>query len=161
MGDCEVEIRKDRRAAANSHNNSTSGATPSENSYSSGSRSTMSTSMSTLLSSGDPQDVFHHSITDLESFSNSLDMNSHLPSATEREAFLATFMDEEEINPHLPNEQSFQSSFEYDLDCSIPTRLGTIWDDFTESEEEQQDGMPVDSLTTSPHRATDPTATKV
>lgn len=92
--------------------------------------------MSTILSDT-TLDVFHHSITDLGSFSNSLDMNSHLPSADEREEFLAEFMCEEEINP--TEQDSFQSSFAYDLQKSIPTKLGTILDDyFSEGEDEDE-----------------------
>ena len=84
--------------------------------------STMETSLSTLLT--DPQDMFHHSISDLDSFSKSLDFDRHLPSVEDREDFLNQFMGEEEINPEEP----YQSSFAYDLESSIPTRLGTIID---------------------------------
>ena len=82
----------------------------------------METSLSTLLT--DPQDMFHHSISDLDSFSKSLDFDRHLPSVEDREDFLNQFMGEEEINPEEP----YQSSFAYDLESSIPARLGTIID---------------------------------
>mmetsp|Transcript_12335 Transcript_12335/g.23585 ORF Transcript_12335/g.23585 Transcript_12335/m.23585 type:complete len:160 (+) Transcript_12335:103-582(+) len=147
----EVEIRKDHCKRTASASNTNAAAAPSENSCSSGSRSTMNTSVSTLLS--DPLDVFHHSITDLESFSNSLDINSHLPSADEREEFLAGLMDEEEINPNNNDncedddqegsfQSSFGSSFAYDLERSVPTRLGTIIDDYFSEEEEEEDMIP-------------------
>jgi hypothetical protein len=95
----------------------------------------MHTSMSTLMS--DPNDLFNLSISDLDSFSTSLDFEKHLPSKEERESFLDQFMGEEEI----PGDDSFnQSSFAYDMERSIPTRLGTIQDsDITEEEEEDDD----------------------
>ena len=96
----------------------------------------MNTSMSTLLS--DPaHELFHHSITDLDSFSTSLDFDRHLPSVEAREDFLSNLMDEEEINPI--NEDSFQSSFAYDMfESSIPARLGTILDQAFEDDEEEE-----------------------
>ena len=101
-----------------------------------GDSSTMNTSMSTLLS--DPHNgLFHHSITDLDSFSTSLDFDRHLPSVEAREDFLSTLMDEEEINPQ---DESFHSSFAYDdimEQRSIPARLGTILDQ-SETEEEYE-----------------------
>jgi hypothetical protein len=95
----------------------------------------MQTSVSTLIS--DPHDLFNLSISDLDSFSTSLDFEKHLPSKEEREAFLDQFMGEEEI----PGDDSWnQSSFAYDMERSIPTRLGTIQDlDFTEEEEEDDE----------------------
>lgn len=103
---------------------------------SAGESSTMNTSMSTLLS--DPaHELFHHSITDLDSFSTSLDFDRHLPSVEAREDFLSNLMDEEEINPI--NEDSFQSSFAYDMfESSIPARLGTILDQAFEDDEEEE-----------------------
>ena len=95
--------------------------------------STMNTSMSTLIS--DPQDIFHHSITDLDSFSTSLDFDRHLPSVEASEDFLSNLMDEEEINP----DDSFQSSFAYDMERSIPARLGTILDQANEEDEDEDD----------------------
>lgn len=115
-------------------------ASPSEDSTTSGSRGTINTSTSTLWS--DPQQgVFHHSITDLESFSNSLDINSHLPCCEEREEFLAGLMDEEEINANSEKDRegSFHSSFAYDMERSVPSKLNTIFDDFSEEEDEVEE----------------------
>jgi hypothetical protein len=96
----------------------------------------MQTSTSTLMS--DPNDLFNLSISDLPSFSTSLDFEKHLPSKEERESFLDQFMGEEEIPGD--NDSFNQSSFAYDMERSIPTRLGTIQDsDITEEEEEDDD----------------------
>ena len=62
---------------------------------------------------------------------------------------MAGLMDEEEINP-TEEEGSGQSSFAYDLERSVPTRLGTILDDF--SEEDEEEDVP-DSLATPNHRS--------
>lgn len=98
----------------------------------------MNTSVSTLLS--DPQDIFHHSITDLESFSTSLDFDRHLPSVEAREEFLTQFLEEEEEPEIHHSDDQFQSSFAYDMESSIPARLGTILDlDLTEEEEDDDD----------------------
>ena len=103
------------------------------------SETAMNTSLSTLDQS---QDLFHHSITDLESFSTSLDLDRHLPSVEEREDFLNSLIedeDEEEINPL---QESFQSSFAYDFDMSRgggnnSGRLVTIPDcDFSEEDDD-------------------------
>lgn len=107
----------------------------------SGDSSTMNTSMSTLLS--DPHNgLFHHSITDLDSFSTSLDFDRHLPSVEAREDFLSNLMNEEEINPEDEESLSFQSSFAYDdiiEPRNFPERLGTILDQ-SEAEDEDEGG---------------------
>lgn len=101
----------------------------------------------------DQHDLFNHSITDLDSFSTSLDFDRHLPSVEAREEFLSQLMDEEEIEG--PESDDFQSSFACDMERSIPARLGTI-DDLSEEEEEEEcstNGDTGESLSKSNHRA--------
>ena len=113
-----------------------------------GESSTIETSLSTLLLE-DPQDMFNQSITDLDSFSKSLDFDRHLPSKEDREDFLGQFLEEEEINP----EESFTSSFAYDMECSIPTQLGTILDQTEEDEDDDWACQGGDALSRSNHLA--------
>lgn len=131
-------------------------------SSSSSERTNQTSSMSTLMS--DPQDLFNHSITDLDSFSTSLDFDRHLPSAEAREAYLSQLMGEEEI-PGDFDDDDLGTSFACDLDRSIPTRLGTTIEDDEEEEEEDDDnhgdngGSPSngESLSKSNHRVAEGT----
>ena len=50
-------------------------------------------------------------------------------------------MDEEEINANSEKDRegSFHSSFAYDMERSVPSKLNTIFDDFSEEEDEVEE----------------------